>query len=301
MIVQNTQAKSALSDAINYLVMNYNSTVGLIPEIPHGNTYWLYSDNFLASLALERYSNYTGNITYANIATKIVSSISGYVNMSSVLNQYLVLDSSIEVNVSIFNNASSNLLFQYYSGNNAGAVINITLNNGPIELNSTQYADIAFLEAFYFSKNNDPNNTLANYQFGQITYNNIGTNDSVFYGNDSQNGQYQTYKLALYIYASKFLNYSFPQSAEVNLLKMQAPSGGFYSGYDTCFSNNGTDTNTETTSLAILALLPQPPTTHVSSIPEFPTFIVAAIVLSVSSAGKIFYKKHSDYSRFTKD
>jgi hypothetical protein len=46
-IAQNTQAEPALTAAVNYLVENYNATIGLIPEVPGGNTYWLYSDNFL--------------------------------------------------------------------------------------------------------------------------------------------------------------------------------------------------------------------------------------------------------------
>lgn len=35
---------------------------------------------------------------------------------------------------------------------------------------------------------------------------------------------------------------------------MQAQNGGFYTGYDSSYSPDGTLTNTETTSLAILAL-----------------------------------------------
>ena len=142
--------------------------MGLIPEVPNGNTYWLYSDNFLASLALERYSNYTGNMTYANIAAKIEGNISECVNIAtSVLNQYNVLNSSIKAfNPSIFNNASNKNLFNYTEGNKAGAVINITLNNGSIELNSSQYADIAFLEAIYSNYTRQANYALGNYTIG---------------------------------------------------------------------------------------------------------------------------------------
>ena len=111
-------------------------------------------------------------------------------------------------------------------------------------------------------------------------------NDSVFQ-TGKQAGQYQTYKLALYIYASKVLGYPVNQSAEEDMLRMQnTTSGGFYTGYDSNFSNNGTNTNVETTSLAILALLPAPP-----RIPEFPTLIAVAIVLIVAAAGILFFKK----------
>lgn len=62
------------------------------------------------------------------------------------------------------------------------------------------------------------------------------------------------YKLALYVFTAGLLNQTVPLSALVNLARMQAPSGGFYTGYDANFSNDGTSTNTETTSLAIMAL-----------------------------------------------
>ena len=86
-----------------------------------------------------------------------------------------------------------------------------------------------------------------------------GMNDSVFQAGN-QAGQYQTYKLALYIYASKVLGYPVNETTEADMLRMQGASGGFPTGYDSNFSNDGTNTNVETTSLAILALLPTPPT-----------------------------------------
>lgn len=127
---KNTQEESDLPDAINYLVVNYNSTVGLIPEVPHGNTYWLYSDNFLAFLALEHYNNqYPGNLTVTNIAANIEGNLSKYiaeVPNVNLLNQYMVLNTSSKtLNPSIFNASSS-----YTVAKDFGAIINITLNNG---------------------------------------------------------------------------------------------------------------------------------------------------------------------------
>jgi hypothetical protein len=246
-IAQNTLAESALPVAINYLVENYNSTVGLIPEVPSGNTYWLYSDNFLASLALERYdSQYPGNLTITNIAANINGNISKYIaGVPNVLNQYIVLNSSIAV----FKTSSS-----YTVTNYPGAVIKITLNNGTNPLNPSLYADIAFLEAIYYNNAGQAKNANDSYQIGMKMYDGNGMNDSVFQ-NGAQKGQYQTFKLALYIYASKVLGHQFSQSAEAVLLRMQGASGGFYTGYDGNFSSNGTNTNVETTSLAILALL----------------------------------------------
>ena len=247
MIAQNTLAEPALSAAVNYLVNNYNSTVGLIPDVPGGNTYWLYSDNFLASLALERYDSQSQrNLTITKIAANINSNISKYIaGVPNVLNQYMALNSS----TSAFNNSRS-----YTVSNHAGAVINITLNNGPGELNQSNFADIAFLKALYYNDVGYAKNATDSYQIGVKMYDGNGMNDSVFQS-ETEKGQYQTFKLALYIYASKIFGYQFPQSAEAVLLRMQGASGGFYTGYDANFSSNGTYTNVETTSLAILALL----------------------------------------------
>jgi hypothetical protein len=255
--------------AVNYLVENYNSTVGLIPEVPGGNTYWLYSDNFLASLALERYdSQYPGNLTVTNIAANIEGNLSKYIaGVPNVLNQYMVLNSSI---------AAFNISSSYTVSNYPGAVINITLNNGTNPLTPSLYADIAFLEAIYYNNTGDAKNANDNYQIGVKMYDGNGMNDSVFQ-TGAQKGQYQTFKLALYIYASKVLGYQFPQSAEAVLLRMQGASGGFYTGYDANFSSNGTNTNVETTSLAVLALLPTPPppptATPTPTSAEFPSVI----------------------------
>jgi hypothetical protein len=56
--------KVATDKAINYLVLNYNETVGLIPETVNGSTFWLYSDNFLASLVLLYYDE--GHLAFKN-------------------------------------------------------------------------------------------------------------------------------------------------------------------------------------------------------------------------------------------
>jgi hypothetical protein len=221
-------------------VRNYNATVGLIPEVPGSSTYWLYSDNFLASFALWRYD--PSNSTLANIVTNISSTILKYIQtVPNPLNQYMVLNSSIAA----FNGSSD-----YTIGHYGDAVINMTLNNETGALNPSNYADIAFLEALYYASIGQVQNASDAYQIGKSMWNGKGMNDTVF----QNTTQYQTFKLALYVYASKVLGQQFPLIAEATLLQMQAASGGFYTGYDENYSTNGTNTNVETTSLAILAL-----------------------------------------------
>jgi hypothetical protein len=51
-------------------------------------------------------------------------------------------------------------------------------------------------------------------------------------GSTAEHGIYQTYKLALYIYALRNASYSYYYGEEENLLRMQGPEGGFHTGYD---------------------------------------------------------------------
>ncbi len=60
-------------------------------------------------------------------------------------------------------------------------------------------------------------------------------------------------------------------------MKLQAPDGGFFTGYASDFSSNGTATNTETTSLAILAL-------STASAKAQPSPYLIPIFLSVTAA-----------------
>lgn len=230
--------------AVDYIVRNYNATVGLIPEVSGSSTYWLYSDNFLASYALWRYDPSNSNL--ANIVTNISSTISKYIQaVPNPLNQYMVLNSS---------NAAFNDSSDYAIAHYGDAVINITLNNGTDTLNPSDFADIAFLEALYYHSIGQVQNASDAYQIGASMFDGKGLNDTLFQ-DGAQKGQYQTFKLALYVYASKVLGQQFPPNAETTLLQMQAASGGFYTGYDGNYSTNGTNANVKTTSLAILALL----------------------------------------------
>lgn len=273
--------QTALRNAVNYLYNNYNKGIGLIRESPDYpnliNTYNIYSDNYLASLVLRDYDQ--------RMAKNITSKMTLYLdrakeNNSTLLfftNQYMVLDESVSaMNDFAFNNASDvNLTKDINLPEVDGATINTTINNGSDRLDPKLNADIAFLQAIY-------NYTLGNESGAMSAYidgvnqsvnlsGGLGFNDSAFRHDLKEYGieNYQTYKLALYIYASKLLrqeNYSRSafDVALYTLPKMQARSenlsdGGFSTGYDSSLQAirgpNGTNgTNTETTSLAILAL-----------------------------------------------
>ncbi len=235
---QHSSPSQILSGAENFLVNQYNRTIGLVAEYPHSNMYWLYSDNFLASYVLQKIN--TSNVTQLKIAQNISRSLSRYlVAVPAPINQYMILNSSLFA----FNTSKN-----YDVANIDGGTIAVTLNNGTSELNPKNYADIAFLEALYYNEIGQEDSALSVFQTGATMYDGIGMKDVPF------SGVYQTYKLALYIYAAKVLGQNYSSSAETTLLNMQGINGGFFTGYNASYSTVGTLTNVETTSLSILAM-----------------------------------------------
>jgi len=237
----------AVSRATTYLTSNYNPTVGLISETPDSHTYWLYSDNYLAVLALRQVG--FSNPYIAAIADNISATIGFYApRLVGATNQYMVL-SGAWTGPCTFDNTSSHVLTR-----SSNPQIAVTLNNGTGILNASDYADIAFLAAICHQHQGNLGMAVSAFNQGAKFFDGIGFADMQFKDPGSQ-GQYQTYKLALYIYAGKLLSQPVNQAAMAALLKMQSPNGGFYTGYDTTFSHGSSKTNAETTSLAILALL----------------------------------------------
>ena len=95
---------------------------------------------------------------------------------------------------------------------------------------------------------------MAFYDEGVRLFNGTGFVDLPYTQPGPQHHQYQTYKLALYVYASIALDQPINMTVLSILLSMQDSDGGFYTGYNGSYSSEGTLTNSETTSLAILAL-----------------------------------------------
>jgi len=238
----NHSVTEELGDAASYLVKNYDPTVGLVPETPGSCVFWLYSDNFLAATALLQYGHGQGNATLTTTASNILTSVSKYHGaLGGAENQYtLLMSPPCEVNAS----------HDYTVFASRGLQIKATLNNGTGELSDRQYADVAFLQAVCLYDQGNSTGAMAAYDVGRGMFDGFGLRDLPY----NQTGLYQTYKLALYTYASDILNQPINESALTTLMRMQALSGGFYTGYDASYSTSGTLTNTETTSLAILAL-----------------------------------------------
>ena len=242
-----------LPDAESYLCDNYNESIGLICVSPDSeelkNTYFIYSDNYLASLVLHK-ERYPTNLTMTRIAGNIANATRNYTAGIDPVNQYMVLTRALTVNMSVFNNSADFNLTTV-----DGAEVKTTQNNLSGLLDPRHYADIAFLQAIYYHELGMENESRTAYDYGVALYDGKGFKDDAFHGT------YQTYKLALYIYASKLLRQNMTTSLGPDydlqvfctLLEMQQPNGGFATGYNSDFQVT-TFTNTETTSLAVLSL-----------------------------------------------
>lgn len=252
--MQTALRDQVLDHAVNYLCENYNESIGLIcesPDAPHlKDSYWIYSDNYLSSLVLHTYD--PSNLTLTKLAEDIIKNMRDYLSLAGVtdpINQYMVLTESLSLHESP-SNASAN--FDLLEKD--GAWIRTTQNNQSNPLSPKDYADIAFLQAIYYQERGREDEAMCAYLDGVRLYDGRGLKDSAYYGTGGTYPHYQTYNLALYIYASKLLGQDYDLQAFYTLLEMQQPNGGFSTSYH-CTSLNATGyTNTETTCLAILAL-----------------------------------------------
>lgn len=231
----------------DYLLRNYNHSLHLISESPNENPglYWLYSDNFLASLALKD--------NYPDISTTINESIDSY--------QLLIEDKcQVLLGTNIDDNLFAQGLDQIDIQTIGTRIIRIHKANPDTYMSDWQeYADRLLLASINCANNNEPEQALQLFNQASSMYDGTGFADKV-YDTDSY---YSIYKLALYLIAASQLEITLPERDSIvnTILEFQDINvasnryGGIYTDY-TADKNHkpGCDTNTETTSLCLIAL-----------------------------------------------
>ena len=252
----------ALDRAVTYFFRNYNYTLGLIREAPGSHTFWLASDNYLADLALTRYSS--SNQTTSNFGLAVFTALSGYeATLPAPLthSQYAALNST-----KAYFDCSADYSISWSTGGqaasgSASALLMTTANDQGPACASQNYADLLFLQAVYYHRLGDPTDASSFYQAGAKDFDGTGFVDLA-----NQGSAYQTYKVALYVYATICLGEQAKApglpAAESTLLHLQSNStGGFATSYGpnlTTLNAPGitptSGANTETTALAALAL-----------------------------------------------
>jgi hypothetical protein len=273
--------------AVNYLAINYNGSVGLIPEFVNSSTFWIYSDNFLSATVLLYYDE--NNSTLTQIGNAINSRIAYYLSKYNI-KPYSLYNVLGDGGFIAYNNT---LTFTLEDS------VKIDLNNGTTPLNPSEYGDVAFLQSLYYYRIGDIERALDYFNVGALMYDGVGINDKAFREGDSR-GIYQTYKLALFHLAGYVLGCNTPNSVVNRILSLQTSSGGFLTGY---YPNgtipSGVTANTETTALVIYALSPQiiekffpkhasskPPTLDIINI----LLLLTAIILVLGGMVKILGK-----------
>jgi hypothetical protein len=240
---------AATKNMANYLVAGFDSNLGLIRESPNANPnlYWIYSDNYLASLALKSKQsklskNLAQSIAVYNDIIDFTRSPKWYVLSGQTIPEAVIVMQTL--------NQAERLIQgkrMICEGANPTAEPNILKN----------YADLLLLASI--NAKNDGETAKARNLFSQVRdmYDGVGFNDAAY----QKQGYYATYKLALYLIAAKKVGINtYTNDIKKRILSLQenVPSsngyGGIYTDYDSSGKISDSDTNTETTSLALMAL-----------------------------------------------
>jgi hypothetical protein len=217
--------------AYDYLAGNYNSTYGLVRENENIDKYWLWTDNILVSHVLKDYD-------YAK-ATNITSTIRHY-------NQVYDLDFRHPVGA-LFDQVA---FFKSVTDKNVVNNIWISDSDGSVELECSDYGDIAFYKSIYYYKAGKMADAKSCYEKGASMFDGIGIRDKAF---DADGQRYSTYKIALWKIASNITGFGETKDALTIISYMQnSTTGGVYTHYRADMQPDS-QTNIETTSLAILA------------------------------------------------
>ncbi|QPG48604.1 hypothetical protein AB1303_14870 [Saccharolobus solfataricus] len=226
----------------NYYYVTYNSSLKLFKEYPYSDTYFVESDNLLASIALK----------YLNLSYPVFNNIKDNLTLSP----YLVL-MNIHNFSWIFRNPINDEIWKNIY------ITNFT-NTSRGYLSWYEFADLAFLYSIYLMENG---NSTAMQIFSiamKNFWNGYGFVDEAF------KGEYSSYKLALAIIAWKYIyaynkTFALKYSNDIEeMYKIASHLQSAIGGYFTCYMViNGTiipqgNVNTETTSLFVIAFLMNP-------------------------------------------
>lgn len=227
-----------LSRLENFLVAQFDTTVGLVRESPDetvNRTYWLLSDNLIAAHVLK--NNYRG------IADRINATLNSYGIFTDGLHEalfggviqlplYTPIVKSVE-------NESYVVKVEKRSG-----------ETGKLQNDWTQYADLLLYAAL--SKYNQRHFAEAIYYFSRASgfWNEAGLRDKP----TVLDGFYTTHKLALLMYTADLLNQTLPfrDILEQRIWMFQRDDGGIRSHYLGNLTSHR-EANSETAGLVLLA------------------------------------------------
>src|SRR5712692_10028292 len=130
-------------------------------------------------------------------------------------------------------------------------------HNGTGILSPYSYADVAAYTALEMNRRGNTTGTQEMLSVLSTMWDGKGMVDEPF---KTGPGIYQTYKDALYLLVLTKLSQRIPTGLADSILRMQGLDGGVHTGYSANSTYAETGENTETTSIAIIALGEKPPT-----------------------------------------
>jgi hypothetical protein len=239
--------------ACSFLKSLYNPSLQLVRSTPFSNVYYIASDNLLAEKALlscDRTISQAINQSMSSCCNR------GYDGMHEALlgvRISLPIHTSTTVTVA---NSSQGKLFRNISPTTAGGNYAVLweVHNGTGVFPDCAYADVAVYTALELKL--EGNTTGMHHEMDCLTlmFDGKGLADEAYKdGSGSEHGIYQTYKLALYLYALQATG-AYHYGKEDHLLQSQGPDGGFHTGYDQLGTYAGTQENAETTSIVIVTI-----------------------------------------------
>ena len=225
-----------IENGLAFLEDRYNPTIGLLNELPRvaPHRYWLTNDNALAAYMFKELGQIemaetiqTSLIRYGYTGNGLIEVIWGVPVSYPPYKETKLLITSI----------GQEEIWQEFH------------NQGSTFDDWNEYANLGFLGALNEYHQGRMSEAQTLFTSTLLLFDGTGFADKAF------KGLYETYKVALAIYVGSVVQAPNPNQDQMLsiLLSMQSPEGGFITHYDALNSPDG-DANTETTSLALLAL-----------------------------------------------
>jgi hypothetical protein len=201
----------------------------------------------------------------------------------------------------VANSTANNL----YRGVPAGALGNYTVlwevHNATGTLPDCTYADVTVYTGLQLKLEGNTTGVQHEMDCLALMFDGRGMADEAYKdGSGSEHGIYQTYKLALYLYARQASG-TYYYREENNLFRSQGPDGGFHTGYDEIGTYAGTQENAETTSIAMMAITTPSCILPFCSIPPWIIYLyaglAAAAILAVVTILVLEKKKCNDSAK----
>ena len=236
--------------AYSYLVDSYNSTLGLCYEYPNSDVYWVSHDNVLASYVLQNW-----NRKIADNITETVRRIARDYNLTTS-QVGIPLDTRAEIlsgyNIEHFFNKTENVTLNasYY-----GSILMTERATNEILKDFENYTDLLCYASLVEWRNENYTGADHYYEEAKAMWDGYGFADNAF----DTNKFYATYKLGLFYFVNKMLgksSFEFEKDLIQRVWLCQDINGGFKTDYYGDGSFPSCYTNTETTSIILLADFP---------------------------------------------